>query len=108
MWKQKILQVNMASGMEIVFLEEQKRIINFVTAKNKQNKIIKEWFRQGIKSFDELKDANRRPPVSLVLNGKGVLTKRVRLHGEENPVLLVFPQANPAEFYYQVLQGDGH
>lgn len=93
--------------MELVFLPEQQLLINFVAVSIKRSSLHKEWFRQGMKNIDELKDVNKKPPVSLVLNGKGVLTKKVKLAAEENPVLLVFPQANPAEFYYQVLHSGG-
>ena len=109
MWRRirdKILQVNAAIGMEMILLPEQQVMINVVIAKNRKNKIIKDWFTQGAKRVDELKEVNRKLPVSLVLTGKGVLTKKLRLQGDENPVLSVFPQGNPAEFYYQVLKGD--
>jgi len=111
MWsrvKDKILQVNAAVGMEMVFLPGQQVMLNIVAAKNKNNRIIKDWFRQGMNGMDELKDVNRKLPVSLVLNGKGVLTKKLRLQGDENPVLSVFPQGNPAEFYWQVLKSDAY
>jgi hypothetical protein len=111
MWKairQKILQVNEASGIEIVFRPEQQCIVNYVTVKNRDGQIAKQSFNAGLKGLNELKDANKKLPVSLVLNGKGILTRKCRLQGEENPILLVFPQANPAEFYCQVLHCGGN
>lgn len=111
MWSRisdKILQVNAATGMEMIFLHDQQVMINVVTARNKNNQIIKENFRQGLNSIDELADVDRKLPVSLVLAGKGVLTKKIQLQNDENPVLSVFPQGNPAEFYWQVLKSDAY
>lgn len=104
MWqriKEKILQINKATGIEVVILPNGRYLVNTFTLKVKGNTIEKDDRVQGIKSFDELK-CDRKTPVALVLNGKGILVKKTTQPvTERNAVSVILPQANPAEFYTQ-------
>jgi len=105
MWNkiwQKIIQINRATGIEVMCLQDA-YFINTCSVVVRKNKPVKENKVQGIKSFDKLVPPRKNEPVSLVINGKGVLIKKLSsLKDSENPIAEVLPQANPSDFYYQV------
>ncbi len=105
MWlriEQKILQINEASGIEIIILEDDKFIINADTASTKNNAIIKGKEINGLSQLSELTEKiDLAIPVSVVVNGKGVLIKKTSLSIGNGIVQSVLPNANPNDFYFE-------
>ncbi len=106
MWQtleQKIVQVNKVTGIEVIFLPDNKYTINCITISSKNNKITRENEATGITQVGELiKKADAKTPVSIVFNGKGILVKRiVGNQPPDNAVVAVLPNANPADFYFE-------
>lgn len=104
MWrklKSKLIQVKRAVGIEIIQLPNDQRMINAVLVAVQGTAIRKEQEWSSLASLDEL--AAKIPakiPVTVVLNGKGVLVKMLEAaKASANTVTDVLPQSNPAEFY---------
>jgi hypothetical protein len=106
MWgviEQKVIQINKASGIEIIIQEEDRFVIHLVTASRKGNNVLKDNEEIGLGTLSELKDKiNPGIPVSVVINGKGVLVKRVASTVDSGIIHSVIPNANPNEFYYEL------
>jgi len=106
--EEKILQVNEATGIEIIILDNDDYYININRVINKRNVIEKKAELHGIKTVDAIKK-NIEPgsPVSIVLNGKGVLIKKAASPlPADNLLQSVLPGSNADEFYYEILQGE--
>ena len=102
--KHKILQVSESTGIEITLLANEGISINGVSLKLEKNKIVKRVEFHSIGSYTELLDKiSIVPPISVVINGKGVLQKTISHDAiSENPFDNILPNANPNEFYVQV------
>ncbi|HYE56507.1 MAG TPA: hypothetical protein VD996_16775 [Chitinophagaceae bacterium] len=104
MWsglKNKILQNTRATGIEVVLLPGQGMHINCATASLEKNKIIK-TDEQGGQSLEGIAARlNKKHPVCLVLNGKGIITRKIPLTKNDSFTLgEVLPNANPGDFYF--------
>ena len=100
--EQKILQTRKATGIEMILLPGDKFYINAVTVSLKKNKVIKEQSYIGIESLDELAEkTDMRAPLSIVLNGKGVLTKRRSSSEPGHSVQSIIHGSNPNDFYFE-------
>ncbi|WP_205511082.1 hypothetical protein [Longitalea arenae] len=105
MWQpleQKIVQVNKATGLEVIFLPDGRYTINCITISSKKNRIIREQEATGITQISELaKKTDKKIPLSVVFNGKGILVKKIAgAQAIENAVIAILPNANPADFYF--------
>jgi len=99
------LQINKATGVEVVFNENGEPQFHAVTIRVKNDRMVKESIAHRVSQLAELK-IDKKNPISLVCNGKGVLIKKViQTTIPENPASLVFPQANPSEFYTHLRVG---
>ena len=109
MWRhieQKILQIRKATGVEIIILEDDKLIINVDTAITKKNNISKESESTGLERLDQLAEKlDPGTPLSLVLNGKGILLKKVPAQSANGTLQSILPNANPDDFYSEKFQG---
>jgi hypothetical protein len=106
MWQnleQKIVQVEKITGIEVIFLPDNRYTINCITISNKKNKITREQEATGITQVNELvKKADTKTPLSIVFNGKGILVKKMPgSQSVDNAVIAVLPNANPADFYFE-------
>jgi len=104
MWrglKNKILQNTKASGIEIVLLPGGGMHINVASASLEKNTIVKIDELSG-NNLEELSaKLNKKYPVSLVLNGKGIITRKIALSKNGSFTLgEVIPNANPGDFYF--------
>jgi Tfp pilus assembly protein PilN len=104
MWqtlKNKILQIGHASGIEIILLPDGEMVISAVTIKLKRHKIVKEAELSFIRNFDELSHKlDRRHPLTVVINGKGILHKKITAGLPEDKIFgNILPNARPDEFY---------
>jgi hypothetical protein len=111
MWKkieQQLTKIDKATGIELALLPDGKVIYNAVTLNLKKNSASKEGEWHFIDSLETLtKELTTETPIVLVINGKGVLTKKIPAPTLPiNPIGELLPNANPAEFYYQTTQYD--
>jgi Tfp pilus assembly protein PilN len=103
--KRKILQIEKAGGIEIIFTTDEKMIINCSYLRAKNNKIIKIAELANMTSIEELASKiDISLPVSLIINGKGILTKKVGTINNRNIIQSVLPNANPNDFYFETKQ----
>ena len=112
MWnsiEQKILQINKATGIEIIILDDDKLIINTDTASTRNNTIIKGKEINGLKELAGLtEEIDPAIPLSVVINGKGVLIKKIDIPIKNGLVQSVLPNANPNDFYFEHFSGQHH
>jgi len=96
---------NSVNGIELVIQQDGSYVFNFVTIKKKKTSLITENSQYGIKSIDDLKNSlDVKSPCYIVINGKGVITKKVQLKQDESVKGIlnkVLPNANDADFCYQ-------
>lgn len=104
--EQKILQINKATGIEIIFTPEDSLLINTFTNSTRKHAVVKESSWIAIKDIRQLAEKlDRAVPLSVVLNGKGVLTRMLSpTQRTGNLVSAVLPGANPVDFYHQVFE----
>lgn len=106
MWQtieQKIVQVNKVTGIEVIFLPDNRYTINCISIIHKKNRINREQEAGGIANISELaKKIDSKTPLSVVFNGKGILVKKIQgSQPADNAVITVLPNANPADFFYE-------
>jgi hypothetical protein len=99
--KHTILRINKIHGVEASFSADGNLTFHTVTLRLERNTIIKEKEWRQIDSLEDL--SNQLPgeiPVALVVNGKGVLHKKLQEQPSQAKILeAVLPSADPAEFY---------
>jgi hypothetical protein len=104
MWKiikDKILQPVKAAGLEIVLAGENDWHLNGSIAELKKNSIVKTdaFVCRSVEEFS--KKVTDKLPVAIVLNGRGIIVKKVMLSKPGSITLVdVLPNANPSEFYF--------
>ena len=114
-----LLDSSSAAGVECILLPDAspndssigrgKIVFNLLVFKKERSKVKTEVSHTGI-DFETIKKVlSAKIPVSLVINGKGIIHKKVSVSDKEDfPSLLhkVFPNANPSEFYVQNTPAD--
>lgn len=100
----KLFRPGRAAGVEITFISESALLVNCVIAENIKGKAVISKRFNDIRSFSDL--AGKIPasiPVSLVINGKGLIHKKVQ---GISPDLLqsILPGVNPLDFLSQSLR----
>lgn len=94
-----------ATGLEIIILADGTYEINVVVLKKNKSTLVTEKQKAGIISFEEaarIVDSNS--PIILILNGKGIIHKKVSVEENDTPAKSlnkVFPNANLNEFNIQ-------
>ncbi len=103
--KSRLLRPGKVCGVEIVLLPEGGPFIHATVVRLKDNKIVKEKEALFVGSMEEL--AKKIPvdlPLALTINGKGVLHKKITGPArKEKRFDVLLPNANPHDFYLQVL-----
>ena len=107
MWtkiEEKILQINRATGIEVLLLPDGGFNINLTTAFIKNNNIVREITVAGIRSIKEISASiSKGTPVALIINGKGILNKKITDGADTaNSITSILPNSNPADFYYDI------
>gem|GEM_PF-1668503 len=73
-----ILQLHEAAGVEITLLPEEQVAISGVWVRLEKGRVVKKMEFQGLRSYEELaKKVAAKVPVAVVIQGKGVLHKKV-------------------------------
>ena len=94
-----------ATGLEIILLADGSYEINIVVLKKNKSTLVTEKQKAGIKSFEEAaKLIDLSSPIILILNGKGIIHKKVSVEENDTPTKSlnkVFPNANLNEFNIQ-------
>lgn len=108
MWqifKQKILTIKQVAGLEIVFLPNDKLLLNLVLLTVKKGVVNKVLEQYHLETIADLKNKITTDiPLALVLNGKGILQKRIEgiLTTQQNfDFSSILPNINPTDFFYQ-------
>lgn len=102
---ENIIKSKIAIGVEIILLSDGAYEINTVTLKRSKSDVSTEAKSSGIKDIDSLsKIINTKNPIVLVINGKGIIHRKVAT-SENEPLVTtlnkVLPNANSNEFYIQ-------
>lgn len=96
---------SLATGLEIVILPDGSYDMNLVILKKNKQKLVTEKQQQSIDNFEDVaKLIDPKYPVILILNGKGIIHKKVNTVENDTPGMLlnkVLPNANPKEFFIQ-------
>ncbi len=100
----KIVRLKTSTGIEITLLPDGKLLIHTGTLISEKNRAKKEKENSNIQSIDELvQKIGINIPVSIVINGMGVLVKKTDEGFTENNMLSsILPNVNPSDFYYQL------
>lgn len=97
-----IIKPTQVAGLDIYILPDGQYTISAVVLKQSKNAITLIKQVQGIKSIEELKGIlNTKTPVSIVINGKGILHKKIEvLESDTTTSLLgkVLPNSKPEDF----------
>ena len=109
MWqflKKKILTLKQIAGLEIVFLPDDKLLLNLVSLKLKDGNIIKEFESYNLSGIEQLKEKlSPSVPITLVINGKGILQKKIDGNfsiDQDFDMRKLLPNLNPKDFFQQV------
>ncbi len=102
---ENIIAGNTAAGVEIILLPDEKYEINVVVLKKDKSILTTEKQYQGLTNFEELaKTVGTKLPIVLLLNGKGIIHKKVSINGNDTETSLlnkVLPNAKMNEFTIQ-------
>lgn len=100
-----IIRSKTAVGVEVILLPENAYEINVVVLKKIKSILAIEKQKEGIVSFEELAQLiDPKLPIILVLNGKGIIHRKVTFFENDTQVTLlnkVLPNANLNEFDLQ-------
>ncbi|PCH67342.1 MAG: hypothetical protein COC01_06020 [Bacteroidetes bacterium] len=100
--KQQLIGFNTVAGVELVILEDGNFKFNIAEINVHNNLLKLNTHRTDIYLLDELKEiVSVNTPICLVINGRGIIHKKVAICEGINLVQLVFPNANENEFYVQ-------
>lgn len=100
--KQKIRQIRKCSSIEVIYDSADHFIMNSITLSLQKNTVKKNAVTHLSSSIEALR-IDKGVPLTLVLNGKGILVKKVgKVFHHSNPIAAILPQANPNEFYVQL------
>jgi hypothetical protein len=102
--KNKILEVRRACGVEVSLLNGGDLAIQAVIVKLQKHVVVKEKEVHSIASAEALGQlVSAGTPLAVVLNGKGILHKKVPLEALTGNVFeTVLPNGNPADFYMEI------
>lgn len=96
---------SLATGLEIVILPDGSYEMNLVILKKDKQKLSTEKKQEGIINFEDVaKLIDAKYPIILILNGKGVIHKKVNIAENDTTATLlnkVLPNANLNEFIIQ-------
>lgn len=100
-----IIKSKTALGVEIILLPENAYEINVVVLKKIKSILTNEKQKERIANFEELAQfVDTKFPIILVLNGKGIIHRKIAFSENDTPITLlnkVLPNANPNDFDLQ-------
>ena len=107
--KNKILEVRRACGVEVSLLNGGDLAIQAVLVKLQKHVVVKEKEVHSLGSAEALgKHVSAGTPLAVVLNGKGILHKKIPLEALIGNVFeTVLPNGNPADFYMEICPYEG-
>jgi hypothetical protein len=95
-------------AVEAIYVSESNWEFNFLTLKKTKNSISFENTKTGITSIDELiKILKPNTPVCLVVNGKGIINRKIagqNSDAQEKLLQKIFPDAQVNDFYTEVFE----
>ncbi len=96
------------TGLEIVLAADGAVRMNVCALEKKKESIVTVFSKAGIEALGELREVvSKKTPVSLVINGKGILHKKLLLSEQDTDKTIlqkVLTGANPTDFYLQKVQ----
>lgn len=96
------IKPSQVAGIDIYIGPDGQFIYNVVALKQSKNAIALVKQQSGVKSIDELKGiVNTKTPLSIVINGKGILHKKIEVSENDNSKVLlgkVLPNAKAEDF----------
>lgn len=96
--KNKLLQKTPVYGCNIVIMPNESLSVSLILLSKKKKEVSIEK-QESFSSLDELfASMERKYPICLSIEGKGVLTQKTNDQGE-NPLNIVLPEGNSKEFY---------
>lgn len=102
---ENIVKSKTAMGVEIILLPDGAFEINAVTLKRNKSDVLTETKSSAIADLASLaKITNAKAPIILVINGKGIIHRKVMVSENDSLAVLlnkVLPNANLNEFYIQ-------
>ncbi|TWI77515.1 hypothetical protein IQ13_4321 [Lacibacter cauensis] len=108
--KKKILYFRRAAAIEIIISENDDLCINMIIGEIRNNKIKKVSEAFVIDSIEKLAERiDSKTPVSVIINGKPVLVKEVRMEitdKNSNLVAMAFPEIEHSKFYSSVFKSE--
>ena len=97
-------------GIEIIFQPDNTKVYNFILLKKDKGALFIENCKEKITSIEDLKNLiPKNVPISLVLNGKGILHKIISVNEKDTEITLlqkVLPNAQIDDFYIQKIHLD--
>jgi hypothetical protein len=99
-----VLALKKIAGLHIHLLPDDQVRIHYVILEKKKNliSVLNSWEFTSLQELIERVDLGI--PISLSLDGKGILTKRLSSGTGDSPVRQVLPHADDHAFYYSLLQ----
>lgn len=94
-----IITIREAIGLDVHFMDEGGMVISGVHLKVQKGKVVKLKAIERVTNFKDLQ-LPKNIPVSVTLNGKGVLMRANKGRATENLVSSWFPGVNPQDFLY--------
>lgn len=99
-----VLPKNHHWGVECVFKDADETVFNIVNLSERKKKVeVKHSFEE--RTDEELKKIIKKDSaINLIINGKGVITKKISFNPADEDSLLIskcLPGANVADFYFQ-------
>jgi len=108
-----LLKDKLAVGLELILNPEKGNRFNIAVLERKKGSVAIKKIKTGIQDIAELKEyLPKGSPVSIVMNGKGVLHKKAIISESDNEKSIlqkILAGANPTDFYMQKVQSfDNH
>lgn len=98
----KFTKPSQVAGIDIYIGPDGQFIYNVVVLKQSKNALALVKQQSGVKSIDELKGiVNTKTPLSIVINGKGILHKKIEVSENDTAIILlgkVLPNAKAEDF----------
>jgi len=102
----KLFEKTSVNGVEVVIQLDGTFVFNLVCLKKEKSSIVTEKQKSGIKNIEDLKsELDLKAPFVIVLNGKGIINKKIACKENNSVKVLlnkVLPNASESEFCIQI------
>nr|WP_121273819.1 hypothetical protein [Pedobacter schmidteae] len=100
---QGLMKLNTLTGVEVHTDKDGQRLINACTIRITKHQLSFENKHKGLKSVLHFAKNFKAGPVAIILNGKGIITKKIDKVTaiDQQTVNQILPNANPEQFYFQ-------